>query len=53
MEITIRGITGYGNLDITFDLKDKGVVLQVTNHKGEVSKVNVPKEELKNAIKAL
>ncbi len=25
----------------------------VTNHKGEASKVNIPKEELKNAIKAL
>jgi|ETNvirome_6_1000_1030641.scaffolds.fasta_scaffold185509_1 hypothetical protein len=52
MEITIKGITA-GHLEIAFDLKNKGVEITVTNHKGEASKVNIPKEELKNAIKAL
>ena len=53
MEITITGTHGYGILEITFDLKAKDVELQVTDHRGEISKVAVPKEELKNAIKAL
>ena len=52
MEITIKGIEA-GQLEMTFELKGKQIEIKVTNYKGDVSKVNVPKDAIKNAIKAI